>query len=340
MPDLRITIRSSVPLSHLRSRIPYEFHYLHEGVDPGMQMVSALEVDAKKSFEAYTEFHADWETRITSESRLLAGVKPDVVLTNVAYLPLEGAARLGIPAVAMCSLNWADIFSDFCGDMPGADKILRQIQQAYRCAEAFLRLTPAMPMSWLSQQHTLGPIAESQRSKRSMINGLVGLSPTDKLVLVSMGGIAMQFPVDAWPQISHVKWLVPDNWQTQRDDCIPINSLGLDFADVLASCDLLLTKPGYGSFVEAACTGIPLLYVKREAWPEQDALIDWLKMHGLCEELDPSLLQTGQFEETLNSLLNEKKPQMVEATGTQQAVNHLVALLTNQSLRSISIASP
>src|SRR5688572_17963130 len=79
MPDLRLTIRSSVPLTHLRSRIPHEFHYVHEAVDAGMQMVSALEVDADASFKAYSDFHADWQTRIETESKLIAELAPDLV---------------------------------------------------------------------------------------------------------------------------------------------------------------------------------------------------------------------------------------------------------------------
>lgn len=328
MPNLRLTIRSSIPLGHLRSRIPHEFHYVHEAVDPGMQMVSALEVDVNASFKSYAEFHADWQTRIETESKLIAELAPDVVLTNVAYLPLEGAARLEVPAIAMCSLNWVDIFRDFCGDMPGAAGILEQMEQAYRHPQAFLRLTPAMRMPWVEQQRTVGPVAQPRSSQRDLIDAKLGLSVKHQLVLVSMGGIAMQFPVDAWPQIANVLWLVPDSWETQRKDCISVGSLDMDFSDVLASCDLLLTKPGYGSFVEAACAGVPVLYVQREAWPEQDELINWLNQYGRCDELSAEQLQTGEFSEGLLELLGQEKPCPVKASGTQEAAQYLAACLS------------
>lgn len=329
MPDLRLTIRSSVPIAHLRSRIPHEFHYVHEAVDPGMEMLSALEVDADASFKSYAEFHADWHTRIEAESKLIAELAPDAVLTNVAYLPLEGASQLGIPAVAMCSLNWADIFRDFCGDMPGAAEILQQIEQTYQHAQTFLRLTPGMPMPWIEPQHILGPVAQPRLNRRNLIDEKLGLHAKNRLVLVSMGGIAMQFPVDAWPRIANVLWLVPDNWQSKRADCVPVGSLGLDFSDVLASCDILLTKPGYGSFVEASCAGVPVLYVKREAWPEQDELISWLHQHGRCQEIRAEQLQTGEFGEALLELLVRGKPYPVKASGTQEAVQYLAAMLAN-----------
>lgn len=327
VPDLQLTLRTSVPLAHLRSRIPAEFHYLQEAVDPGMEMVSALEVDAERSFQAYADFHHDWEARITAEEKLLSELAPDAVLCNVAYLPLAAAARLDIPAVAMCSLNWTDIFSAFCDQIPGAEVILAQQQQAYLQADAFLRLSPAMPMAWMPHVHEMGPVAQPRTNRRSEIDQKLHLTAQHKLVLVSMGGIAMQLPVESWPVIPNVLWLIPDSWQTEREDCVPLSSLHLDFSDVLASCDVLLTKPGYGSFVEAACAGVPVLYVRREAWPEQDVLIAWLEQQGLCAELGATQLQTGAFGQDLLLLLQQKKPERVAPVGTLAAAQYVAGLL-------------
>src|SRR5690606_38764553 len=160
MPDLKLTIQTSVSPRYLRSRITPEFHYIQGMVDPGMEMVSALEVDARRSMRAYMDFHADWEARVNAESRLIEQLAPNLVLSNVAYLPLASAAGLGIPAVAMCSLNWADIFRYFCGDMPDAAGMLQQMELAYRQAESFLRVTPSMPMSWLANQRVIGPVSQ------------------------------------------------------------------------------------------------------------------------------------------------------------------------------------
>jgi hypothetical protein len=72
---------------------------------------------------------------LTAEARLLAELQPDLVLSDVAYLPLAGAARAGIASVAMCSLNWAELFAYFFagealggGDSsPDADSVQRAL---------------------------------------------------------------------------------------------------------------------------------------------------------------------------------------------------------------------
>ena len=65
-----------------------------------------------------------------------------------------------------------------------------------------------------------------------------------------------------------------------------MEKLGIEFGDMLASCDAVLTKPGYGTFVEAACAGVPVLYVARKDWPEEPYLVNWLKRNGSCAEVE------------------------------------------------------
>ena len=122
-PQLRITVRSSAPESHLRSRIHAPFDYLNSTGDIGMMMSSALAVDVEKSRSAYHAFHADWDARVTEEAHLLRSLGADRVFSNVGYLPLAGAQRAGIPNVALCSLNWADIYAHYCHDRPEAPEI-------------------------------------------------------------------------------------------------------------------------------------------------------------------------------------------------------------------------
>ena len=76
----------------------------------------------------------------------LAREQPDLVLANAAYLPLAAAARQGIPAFGMSSLNWADLFAHVFAGEPWMPPIHAQMLQAYRGARAFIKLSPGMAM--------------------------------------------------------------------------------------------------------------------------------------------------------------------------------------------------
>jgi len=329
---LRFTIISTVSKAHLQSRINTPFHHIQDEADFGMKMMSALDVERNTSLAAYREMHSDWPRRVKAESIRIDGLSPDFVLSNVAYLPLAAAKDLGIPCAALCSLNWLDIFAHYCGDMPDARDITADMHAAYAAANRFLRITPGMDMASLDNLLAIGPIARLGCDRRDEINLRLGLGRDEKLVLVSMGGIESRSPLNSWPVLKNVRWLVPDDWYIPRADVSTLGELTMDFTDVLHSCDALICKPGYGSFAEAACNGLPVLYVSRHDWPEEPCLVSWLEQHGLCEEISRMDFESGTFSDVLCELLTHPRPAQVAPVGIAQAADYL--------LRSMSMASP
>jgi hypothetical protein len=320
IPQLRITVRTSVALAHLRSRIHVPFEHLQSIGDIGMVMTSALDINVADSLAAYRNFHTDWESRVSEESHLLRMLCADAVFSNVGYLPLAGAQRAGIPNVAMSSLNWADIYRHCCCD----DAIAAQIHACYANADAFLRATPGMPMSDLSNLIPVAPIAAKGINKRDEINGILQLSAAEKLVLVSMGGVAGRLPIERWPRIDGVRWLVQNRWQVNHPDAIVFESLPMSFIDLLASADALLCKPGYGSFAEAACNSVPILFVNRSNWPESPVLIEWLQQYGMCREISREQLENGNFEKNLTGLWSTQPTTPPQPEGAAQVANWIM----------------
>jgi hypothetical protein len=109
-PGLRVTLRTVAPLPLLASRIHGPFDRQPVADDFGMVQIDAMRVDRAASGARYREFHAGWEERVDGVATQLAAARPDLILADVPYLTLAAAARVGIPAVGLCSLNWADIY--------------------------------------------------------------------------------------------------------------------------------------------------------------------------------------------------------------------------------------
>lgn len=319
-PGLRFTVRSALPAAKLRQRLRTEFTHIPVATDFGYVMHDALTVDRAASGVAYRRAHADWARRVAAEATFLADLAPDVVVANVSYLPLAGATRAGIPAAALCSLNWADLFDHFFGDEGWAAPIHAEILAAYRAATAFLRTTPGMPMTALDNVVPVGAIAA--RGRRHDL----GLGRGTRAVLVAMGGITHRLPVEDWPRLPGVRWLVPAEWCCSHPDAVALESFGLSFTDLLASVDAVVTKPGYGTFTEAAANGTPLLYQRREDWPEQECLIDWLRTEARCQEIDGDLLLPGMLAPALDRLWAMTPAAPVATTGAGEAAQALLAL--------------
>ena len=340
LPGLRLTLRSGLPGEKLRQRIRAPFVHIAAASDFGYLMIDALRIDLAATAAAYRTAHADFAARVAAEAALLRELRADAVFADVSYLPLAGAALAGIPAAALCSLNWADLFLHYFGDAAWAAPIHAEMLAAYRSA-TFLRTTPGMPMPSLDRQLVIGPIASHGKERRAELLGKLGAgeaAPGSRIVLLALGGIPTRLPVEDWPVLPDTRWLVPAAWNIQRDDMHAFEPLGWEFADLLRSVDAVVTKPGYGTFAEAVCNGTAVIYQRRDDWPEQEYLIDWLQANGRCAAIAAADLAAGNLGAALEACLSAPAPGYAADAahaappapsfdGAEMAARHLAALL-------------
>ena len=328
MPNLELILRTTVPRALLESRISCKFELQEEADDFGMAQHDALDVDVSASSRRYGGLHSAWDREVERVAARLRESSPDLIMADVPYLTLAAADHAGIRAIAMCCLNWGDIYWHYCRSETGASSIRKQIFSSYNSAELFLQTEPSMPMPEVANARAIGPVAAVGKNRRDELvkRGVIGAD--EKLVLVAMGGIGMRLPMERWPEFRNVRFVVQQDWGVSRDDVVELESLQMVFNDVLASCDLLLTKPGYGSFVEAAANGIPVLYVPRDDWPEQPWLIKWLESVGNCRPVNITELQRGNIKQQLEYLLECKRCQPIEPAGVAEAAEILMRRLS------------
>lgn len=325
-PDLTFLVWSGVTPAALAARIHAPFQHRHEPADVGLAMHDAVRVDLAASRDAYLDFHRDWDGRVAREADWLREQSIAGVLADVACLPLAAAARAGIPGIALCSLNWVDIAAAYLAEQEGMAEVLEQMAAAYRSARAFLRATPAMPMDWLDNREALPPISARGVGRGAELREQLGLAASERLVLLGFGGIGYQ-AAKPLPALNGVRWLVPDGWRQERADLIPFARAGLPFIDLLASCDVLVTKVGYGSFVEAAAAGIPVLYIDRPDWPETPFLAEWLVAHTRSAAIDEARLFDPGIGALLDRLDAMPCPPRIAVEGTAVAARRVLELL-------------
>lgn len=322
LPELRLTVRSALPHEVLAGRIRTPFTHDPRPADCGFVMHDALRLDVEASLKAHLDFHADWPARVAAEAKALRRSQVDYVLSNVAYLPLAAAHAAGLPAMALCSLNWMAVFRHYLGERPQAHAILADMQAAYARATAFLKPEPAMPMVDLPNTRRIAPIAEPGQSRRAALARRLGLSADARVVLMGMGGIGYRLSGYDWAGGGRIHWLVPDDWPS-GPRVHRFATTGMPFADLLASCDAVVTKPGYGTFVEAAAAGVPVVYLPRLDWPETPWLTRWLHRHARAAEIDETALQAGLAGETLERLWARPAPPPVRCAGGDAAARLL-----------------
>lgn len=328
LPDLRLTVRCGLSRHILAARLPEGFIHIREATDFGYVMKDAIHTDLAASRDAYQEAHGNFAGRVATEAEFLQRLRPDLVLSNVSYLPLAGARAAGIPAVAMSSLHWLDLARHFYRDEAWAQPVIAEMQAAYDAADAFIQLTPAMPMGSLHNRRQVGPVARvAPAHARNRIRQQLGVGADEVLALVAMGGFDLEIDTARWPQTPGLRYLLPAAWDCPHPNAVSYTPTGTDFTELLRAADAVLTKPGYGTVAEAACNGVPLLYLRRDNWPEQDALMTWLHQVGRCREVQRQALDSGDWVKDLQTVLAEPEPTPVLPTGVEEAADILARYL-------------
>jgi hypothetical protein len=337
-PDLPLTIWTAHPTAVLQRHITVPFRHVREACDIGFVMHDALHVDIAKSWSHYAQRHANWADHLSAACQIVQRVDPVLVISNVGEMPLAAAQHLGIPDIGMSSLNWADMAHHFFQNIDGAAPVISRLREIYDQSHLALRLTPGMPMRGLKMR-TVPPVATVSHQTRAALRQkvlahIVPASRDRPLLLIGMGGINHPLPLWDWP-IQEAYTLIVAN-QSLPDQGLPergvINATtlqhrtGLRFCDMMAASDVVICKPGYGTFAEAAMAETPLLYVRRPDWPEQNVLIDWLETHARCTELSLTDLMRGNFQQALNVLTGQPAKPHIARNGALIAARAILSL--------------
>lgn len=337
-PDLDLIVWSALPLSTLQQRINVPFTHLPMVCDIGFVMHDALSVDVAASWERYRQREATWPERLLEACDVVLAHNPGLIVSDVGEMPLAAGQALGIPTIAMSSLNWADLAHHYFTEQPDSAQLLSRLDDIYAKTTLAIRLSPGMPMHG-QREIVMPPVGATSELLRTDIDQelMPHLHFVDKpRVLVGMGGIETPLPWMDWPAQSAFNLLVanqpqlPINGDTTRgivNADILRQSYDWSFCDLLAGCDAVICKPGYGTFVEAALAKVPVLYVKRSDWPEQPVLIEWLHQHACCAELTSQHLQKGDFSDALCTLWAQPARPPLLRNGAAHTAHEILSLI-------------
>lgn len=327
-PDLRLAVVGGPNAAWMTRRLVQAPALADRRIDdPGMVNADPNTVLADDSLARHRALFARWDDAVEAEAARQRAFAPDLVLSNVGAVPLAAARRLGIPAMALAPFHWAQILGAYCGDRPEAEPILARMGEVYAAADRFIATTPFVPMD-LPNVTTVGPVCATAAPRRADLRAALGVGAETRVGLIAMGGIGGGLPVETWPRFPGWRFIVcgPDK-ATGHPDVVSGDALPLSFTELVASVDVVLTKPGYGTVTECACAGTPILYRSRNDWPETPHMMGWAGRHVAVAELADCAWQAGDLEEKLQTVLQAPPGVPAAASGAEEAVGLLLDAL-------------
>ena len=327
VPDLRVILRTTVPASFFNDRlvIPWEISAVQQ--DVGCIQDGPLTIDVEETWREHERFHATWTDRIQHEVTAMKASQPDVVLADTPYLALAAGKAAAIPTVALVSFTWDLILSEYVAPPPiDRSGLLHAIRQSYAQADVALRMIPAPKIDIIQRIVDIGPIAEPASSARDQLATVLALTPGERTVLVGFGGIPLtSLPFADLELLAGYRFLFDGPIPPGSAKFVSTHSLPFSFKTLMASVDLIMTKPGYGTIVEAVALQLPVVYVRRFNFADEPPLVDYLHRYGRGVEMSIDDFTQGHWEPALQQALTAPLPLLTPpSTGTLAAAEVLI----------------
>ncbi|MEH6453352.1 MAG: hypothetical protein V7782_09995 [Psychromonas sp.] len=334
-PDIKITVFSLLDKSYLTSRLKGEFDLIKVANDFGMMMDSAIKVDVENSAIKYQHLFNDWPARVEQEKAILEKLRPDCVISNISPVTLAAAQQLNIRTASVAPFNWAQIFKAYClpassVKIENAADIYSLMADIYNRVNYIYKPLPSVPLA----QNDEIKIASICNQMPSQNNKLLNLLPetTKKIGLIALGGLPMPLDLKNWPRLSGWHWIVDQTQDHLRDDMTQATDITLPFLELVANSDLILTKPGYGTYCEIAAVArykkVRVLSLVRPDWPETPFLNNFLGARVPFSEVQLEQLKSEHLADLIIKLNKQPYPEAtVCKDGAAQLVEHLLSKL-------------
>ncbi|XP_019417379.1 PREDICTED: L-arabinokinase-like [Lupinus angustifolius] len=278
-------------------------------LDCGAVQSDALTVDRRASLEKYSETAVKPRASIlATETEWLNSIKADLVVSDVVPIACRAAADAGIRSVCVANFSWDFIYIDYVMDAgPTYRSMIWQIAEDYSHCEFLIRLPGYCPMPAFRDVIDIPLLVRRLYKSPKEVREELGIADDVKLVILNFGG-----------QPSGLKLkeeFLPSGWlglvcgASDTED-LPVNfrKLAKDAytPDIIAACDCMLGKIGYGTFSEALAYKCPFVFIRRDYFNEEPFLRHMLEYYQGGVEMIRRDLLTGHWKPYLERAISLK----------------------------------
>jgi hypothetical protein len=307
IPGLKAILRTTVPASFFNDRlnIPWELQSVQQ--DVGCLQNGPLEIDVPATWDGHAAFHEQWDERLEAEVRALRAARPAVILADTPYLACAAGALAGIPVVGLANFTWSEILRPFAQpNRPEHATLMDQIERGYAGAGLALRIAPGLLLRPYRTVQDIGPIAEPAQPQRDALLRTLDVRDDERLVLIGFGGIPLaSLPWAAMDRMEGYRFIVDGPEPIPSRRIHRSGDLPFSFKALLASVDIVMTKPGYGTVVEAVALGMSIVYVRRFIFADEPPLVDFVSRYGRAIELSSDDLFGGNWRPAFEAVLSQ-----------------------------------
>jgi L-arabinokinase len=316
-PEVPVIIVSELPVSFLKNRLPGASNsFRAASFDVGMVQVDSVRIDLPATLRKVEALYASREVHTAAEVSFLKAGGIGLVVVDIPAIPLESAALVGIPRVAVGNFGWDWIYSAYGGSDRRWEPIGQYFSEGYSQADLLLRLPFSEAMNAFPRIEDIPLVASPGMNRRSEIAELAGCRTEKKWVLLSFAALEWNSEaLDNVESLTDYEFFTVRPLAWHRKNIHTIDRVQIPFADVLASVDGVVSKPGFGIVSECVVNRKPLLYIDRPDFPECRILVEAIQKYLKQQEIPSGCLYRGELGDSLESLWDQPEPVTTMANG-------------------------
>ncbi|MBN1268630.1 MAG: hypothetical protein JXB04_03505 [Kiritimatiellae bacterium] len=316
-PDVPVILTSDLPASFLKNRLGSDATTLRAGCfDVGMVQLDSIRVDVAATLTAVEALMARMAELERAEAEFLRQCGAAVVVADIPSLPIAVGKALGLPALAAGNFSWDWIYSDLTKYDRRWEPIVERFARGYRQADLLLRFPFAGDMSVFPRAEDIPVVASPGRDRRLEIAERLRCDAGKTWVLLSFTSLDWgDAALDNVERLDGYEFftVLPLAWK--RRNIHAVDRAAFPFSDVLASADIVITKPGFGIVSECIVNRKPIVYSERTDFVEYPVLVQGIERYTKKVHLPGVKLYRGELREALDAVRGAPEPLEVMPSG-------------------------
>lgn len=325
-----VIIKSIAPEWFFRENLHRAFKLLPQQFDVGACQKNNREIDWESTIRECERVSKQALMRSKEEVLWLREARIDAVVVDVAPMPLRLAHLAGIPGIAVVNFTWADILANRARTDPRARRLRKQYLDDYRHAALALRTPMSLKMAHFPRVSDIPLIARRGKRMRSELAREIGATRGQRIVLLYFG---------TWPdhsdysRLARMKSVRFVSMLPMGGTVVTLDKKKWHFPDVVASCDGVVAKPGYGTLGECLANSTPVLYYPRPEFAEYPALRRAVDQWGGAVRIPSKDFRKMRWERALQTAF-ELSPDPVDSSGAHVAATAILNLARQERASS------
>ena len=323
-PEQPVFVTTDLPRDFLNSRLAdcTNLIFRSGAFDVGLVQKDSLQSDLFRTLEKLEALYNRETELIEQERHFITGNDVAVVAADIPAIPLAAAQRAGVPNMAVGNFSWDWIYAEYAKDNPRWEFFVNKFRGVYVKTDLLLRLPFAPAMEQFPNRKDVPLLASPGTAQREKLATLTGADVHKSWILLSFTSLDLNY--QALEKIralsDQYEFFCVEPLQFKNSCIHSISRDAVAFADILASCDVVISKPGFGLVSECIVNRKPLIYADRGDFAEYPYLVDGIEKYLRNTHIPAAQLYAGDFFQPLGKIKSSPEPAGQIASGGSEMI--------------------